>query len=123
MQPLPTSWSLLTWQQLTEAWTVKQRFGGNPHVAAAAALLALGELRVTGQTAVSSDTGETLYTLTGSDGRQWTDTPRQLAHLARLHRGYAVLPDDLRLPPVSGHADRANVVYVLHPEMHSPGPG
>lgn len=109
-EDFPTSWSQLTWQQLTEAWTVKQRFGGNPDVAAAAALLALGELRVTGQTAVSSDTGETVYTLTGSDGRQWTTTPRQLAHLAQQQLPWFAFPygdqGDKEERDDSGHVTR-----------------
>lgn len=41
LQPISKSWSELTWQQLCQAWSVKQRYGGNADVARAAALLAL----------------------------------------------------------------------------------
>jgi len=41
LPPLPQSWSALTWQQLCDVWTAKMRYGGNPDVTAAAALLTL----------------------------------------------------------------------------------
>ena len=41
LPPLPSSWSALSWQQLWDCWTAKLRYGGNPDVARAAALLAL----------------------------------------------------------------------------------
>lgn len=91
---LPQSWSALTWQQLCDVWTAKMRYGGNPDVAAVAALLALTGLtpvaetcptEATGAASGSLDalTGERLYLLADGDGRQYTATPRLLAHIAR----------------------------------------
>lgn len=94
LPPLPQSWSGLTWDQLCRVWSVKMKYGGNPDVAAAAALLALTGLTpvvepcptvATGATSGSLDalTGERLYLLADGDGRQYTATPRLLAHIAR----------------------------------------
>lgn len=94
LPPLPQSWSALTWQQLCDVWTAKMRYGGNADVAQAAALLALTGLtpvaepcptEATGAAGGSLDaqTGERLYLLADKDGRQYTATPRLLAHIAR----------------------------------------
>lgn len=92
--PLPQSWSALTWQQLCDVWQAKMRYGGNPDVAQAAALLALTGLTPVAEPCptVATDaaggsldalTGERLYLLAAGDGRQYTATPRLLAHIAR----------------------------------------
>ena len=82
---LPKSWSELTWQQLTDCWTVKMRFGGNSDVARAAALLTLCGLTVRHDSGASfsRQTGEATSSLKGKDGRFFTVTARELAHLAR----------------------------------------
>ena len=85
LPPLPTSWSALTWQQLCDVWTAKMRYGGNQDVAACAALLALafGEgVKVNGSS-FDGQTGESTYTIEAADGRRFTTTPRELAHLAK----------------------------------------
>lgn len=83
LPPLPSSWSALTWQQLCEAWAVKQHYGGNADVARAAALLALTGCTKICPATVSSITGESVYVLSDGEGRRWTVTPRQLADAAR----------------------------------------
>ena len=84
---LPSSWAALTWQQLCDCWQAKLRYGGNADVARCAALLALCSCQVCRDSiaapAHDPQTGESLYHLKDSDGRLWTTTPRQLAHLAR----------------------------------------
>lgn len=103
LPPLPQSWSAMTWQQLCDVWTAKMRYGGNPDVAAAAALLALTGLtpvaepcptEATGAASGSLDalTGERLYLLAAGDGRQYTATPRQLAHIARQAMPWLAFP-------------------------------
>jgi hypothetical protein len=84
MKPeLPKSWSTLSWQQLCQAWEVKQRYGGNPDAARAACLLS-----ITGCTVCRKDTdchtitGEAVYILEDTDGRRWTVTPRELSYMA-----------------------------------------
>lgn len=81
---LPSSWSSLTWQQLCDCWQVKLRFGGNADVARAAALLSLLGCSV-GRDGIATDmtTGETRYTLSATDGRLFTTTPRELAWMAK----------------------------------------
>ena len=86
LAPLPKSWSELTWQQLVECWQVKIRYGGNPDVARAAALLALLQLTIDhGSLTIdySEQTGERLYHLRSADGRRWTTTPRELSYLSK----------------------------------------
>ena len=87
LPPLPSSWAALTWQQLCDCWQAKLRYGGNADVARCAALLALCSCQVCRDSiaapAHDPQTGEPLYHLKDSDGRLWTTTPRQLAHLAR----------------------------------------
>lgn len=85
LPPLPQSWSALTWQQLCDVWTAKMRYGGNGDVAQAAALLvlALGEKFSVWGFRYDKERGESLYTVEGADGRQWTLSPRELAHMAR----------------------------------------
>lgn len=82
MKSLPTSWSSLSWEQLQSCWRVKQRYGGNPDVARAAALLALLGLdhRVRRE-GTSPVTGESLYVLCGRGGSV-TVTPREVAAVA-----------------------------------------
>ena len=82
---LPKRWSELTWQQLCDCWNVKIRYGGNPDVARAAALMALCGLKAWHESAasVSALTGEALYALCTADGRRWETTARSLAHLAK----------------------------------------
>lgn len=82
---LPLSWSSLSWQQLCLCWQTKLRYAGSPDVARAAALLALCGCSVSRRAPVlaSESTGEMLYPLTGSDGKQWVVTPRQLAQIAK----------------------------------------
>ena len=86
---LPASWSALTWQQLCQMWQVKQRYGGNPDVARAAAVLTLLKLKIeNGKLKVDAPqydarTGEPVYYLTDGDGNVFVTTPRQLAHMAK----------------------------------------
>ena len=87
---LPASWSALTWQQLQDCWQVKQRYGGNPDVARAAALLTLLKLRPTtpprpsqGAGEYDARTGEPVYYLADGEGNVFVTTPRQLAWMAK----------------------------------------
>ena len=83
---LPKCWSDLSWQQLTQCWEVKMRYGGNPDVARAAACLALLGVKSEGMKSekfISALTGEATYTLQGKDHRLFTVTARELAHLAK----------------------------------------
>ena len=85
LNPLPQSWSTLTWQQLCAVWFVKQRYGGNADVARVAAMFALAGCSVCRDVAAatSSRTGEKVYRLLDEDGKQWTVTPRSAAYLAK----------------------------------------
>lgn len=84
---LPKCWSDLTWQQLCQCWEAKMRYGGNPDVARAAALLkmvGLGQNARSNQKAqIDSLTGETRHILSAADGRLFTVTPRELAWMAQ----------------------------------------
>lgn len=96
---LPSSWSALKWRQLWDCWTAKLRYGGNPDAARASALLALCGLETragkvstrpkgsthdgSGADGTDADTGERYYVMQDKDGRRWTVTARQLAHLAK----------------------------------------
>lgn len=109
---LPQSWSALTWQQLTDCWTVKLQYSGNRDAARAAALLALlktdchtpsatngqdGGKESTGcgtgycirLGGINPNTGEQQYLYTTSntaenrEGALLFFTPRQLAYLAK----------------------------------------
>ncbi len=86
--PLPHSWSELTWEQLTQMWTIKIRYGGHPEVARVAALLSLCGLSSCRdddilESQYSKMTGESVYALRGGDGRVWTATAREVSHLAK----------------------------------------
>lgn len=84
MQAIPKSWSDLTWQQLFRCWEAKMRYGGNPDVARATALLKLAGMNQSNQnTQVDITTGETRYTLAAADGGRFTVTPRELAWMAK----------------------------------------
>ena len=95
--PLP-SWSSLSWQQLCLCWQAKLRYGGNPDVARAAALLALvktlplplpdmeGDKWHVERGEVDAMTGEQQYLFSPlhiGRGRGWVFTPRQLSQMAR----------------------------------------
>jgi len=80
---VPQSWSELSWPQLCGCWQAKMHYGGNADVARAAALLAVCGLTVVGREPADSRTGENIYRLKDQDGRLWTVTARELAHLAR----------------------------------------
>ena len=82
---LPASWSGLTWSQLCGCWRCKMRYGGNPDVARAAALLELLGLEVRRQESGdrSQETGEAAYLLEDGDGGLWTVTPRELSQMAK----------------------------------------
>ena len=91
---LPSSWSQLSWQQLTKVWTAKQRYGGNADVARVSACLSLtlGEgFKVQGSR-VDERTGETVYILVGDDGRTWTVTPRELSFMAKQSMAWFDFP-------------------------------
>lgn len=81
---LSHSWSDLTWQQLCQCWEAKMRYGGNPDVARAAALLSLLGCSV-GRDGIATDmaTGETRHILSAANGRRFTVTPRELAWMAK----------------------------------------
>ena len=84
LPPLPHSWSELTWEQLTQMWEAKIRYGGQPDMARAAALLSLCGCYVCRDAIASSPrTGETVYTLKGKDGKLWATTARELSYLAK----------------------------------------
>ena len=83
LPPIPQTWSELSWQQLCGCWQAKMRYGGNADVARAAALLAVCGLTVEGREPADTRTGESIYRLKDRDGRLWTATARELAHLAR----------------------------------------
>lgn len=82
---MPASWSGLTWSQLCGCWRCKMRYGGNPDVARAAALLELLGLEVRSQESGvrSQETGEAAYLLEDGDGGLWTVTPRELSQMAK----------------------------------------
>ena len=93
---LPKCWSDLSWQQLCQCWEAKMRYGGNPDVARAAALLSLAGLSRNTQSNQSSQsnqntqntqidplTCETRHILSAADGRLFTVTPRELAWMAQ----------------------------------------
>lgn len=85
---LPKSWSDLTWQQLCKVWQTKMRYGGNPDVARAAALLELLGCEVCRHHDMPSlcyddKTGERQYTLRSEDGKLFFATPRELSQLAK----------------------------------------
>ena len=88
LHPIPPSWSSLTWRQLADCWACKMRYGGNPGVAAAAALMALCGIREVSRGGYSDSTGEAVYTLKDRDGRLWTATPRELAQMARTMKWF-----------------------------------
>ncbi len=79
---LPKSWSELQWHQLTHVWEVKLRYGGNPDVARAAALMTLCGLSPV-ETAKNNDYGETVYHLRGSNGELFSTTARELSYYAK----------------------------------------
>ena len=92
---IPQSWSALTWQQLCDVWECKVRYGGNPDVARAAALLKTlpqplpqegGEFAVE-RGDIDPVTGEQQYILSAplhrGRGRGWGCSPRSLSQLAR----------------------------------------
>jgi len=93
LPPLPKSWSELSWQQLCAVWACKVRFGGNPDVARAAALISLcrltpvdlsdNRLNVETIKRYNDTTGETVYTLRRDDGSLWTVTPSELSQMAK----------------------------------------
>lgn len=91
LPPLPGSWSALTWQQLCQMWSVKQRYGGNADVAGAAALLALalGDGCRVSRYKCDERTGEQLYILKPETGdspmkpETYVLTARELSHIAR----------------------------------------
>lgn len=84
---LPHSWSELTWQQLCDCWQVKLRYGGNPDVARAAALIALLQCKIQkSKFKIENDeqTGERLFRMSPSS-RDCPDricTAREIAHHA-----------------------------------------
>ena len=98
--PLP-SWSSLSWQQLCLCWQAKLRYGGNPDVARAAALLALvktlplplpdmeGNKGHVERGEVDAMTGEQQYLFSplhkgrGRGWVCWSFSPRQLSQMAR----------------------------------------
>ena len=81
--PLPRSWSGLTWQQLTDCWQVKMRYGGNADVARVSAMIALLGLEDVRNLERENNTGEMLYGLRGKDGSLWTVTAREAAQVAK----------------------------------------
>ena len=87
--PLPGSWSELSWKQLSVCWSAKIRYGGNPAVARVAALLELLGLKpsnsrkFTDNNNVSTSTGEKVFLLCSSDGREFKVTPRELSYMAQ----------------------------------------
>ena len=90
LAPLPKSWSELTWQQLVECWQVKIRYGGNPDVARAAALLALLGLKAYKTTGANETynpvTGEKRYylsTISHQPSSIFSTTPRELSYLSK----------------------------------------
>lgn len=83
LPPLPKSWSDLTWQQLTDCWQVKMRYGGNADVARVSAMLALLGLEDVRSLDRENNTGEMLYGLRGKDGSLWTVTARELSQMAK----------------------------------------
>jgi len=83
LPPIPKTWSELSWPQLCGCWQAKMRYGGNADVARAAALLAVCGLTVEGREPADTRTGESIYRLKDQNGRAWTTTARELAHLAR----------------------------------------
>lgn len=102
LPPIPQSWSELSWQQLTDCWQVKMRYGGNADVARAAALLAICGCTVCSGTAtLDPQTGEPIYLLRYRDGQLLSTNPRQLSHLARQTMPWFDFPyGDPGEPPV-----------------------
>jgi len=97
---LPQSWSALTWQQLCDVWTAKMRYGGNPDVAAAAALLALtlGSKFQVSSFKFDETTGESIYHLKPETCQPETGeaiyvvTARELAWMAKQALPWLAFP-------------------------------
>ncbi len=82
LPPPPSSWSSLTWQQISDMWTVKLTCGSTPDAALCKALLEILGLVVMRREKEDVWSGENVYLLRDSKGRQWTATPRELAYYA-----------------------------------------
>lgn len=80
---LPSSWSSLTWQQLSDMWTVKLRYSEVPDAALCKALLNLLGLTVTGHGEEDGMSGETTYLFRDGGGQMWAATPREIAYYAK----------------------------------------
>lgn len=81
--PLPSSWSSLTWQQLSDMWTLKLRYSEAPDAALCKALLNLLGLTVTGHGEEDGKSGETTYLFRDGGGQMWTATSREIAYYAK----------------------------------------
>lgn len=79
----PSSWSSLTWQQLTDMWALKLTYGSEPNVARCKALLNLLELTVTRCGEGNSLSGEKRYIFRDRGKRLWMATPREIAYYAK----------------------------------------
>ncbi len=86
MQQLPTppsSWSSLTWQQLSDMWTIKLSYGSEPDVTRCKALLGLLGLKVVCRREGDAWSGESVYVFRDHKGQTWTATPREIAYYAK----------------------------------------
>lgn len=81
LPPLPSSWSALTWLQLTQMWTIKIRYAGHPDAARVAALLELSGIdsAAVAEGGMNTVTGELIYVLR----HEWHTTPRELSYYAQ----------------------------------------
>lgn len=83
LSPLPSSWSSLTWQQLSAMWAVKLGYGGEPNLALCKAMFELLGLAVVRRSEENVRSGESTYLLRDHNGQQWTATPREVAYYAK----------------------------------------
>ena len=82
---LPKSWSELSWQQLCDVWSIKQRYGENADAERVSVLLSFLGLKPCNENTVGTDmmTGEKIYMFRTDDGRCYTARPRELAYYAK----------------------------------------
>lgn len=79
----PSSWSSLTWQQLSDMWSIKLGYSVEPDAARCKALLNLMGLSVIRCGEEDVQSGESVYVFRDRKGQLWTATPREIAYYAK----------------------------------------
>jgi hypothetical protein len=83
ISPLPSSWSSLTWQQLSKMWLIKLNYAGESDAALCMALLELLKLTVVCRIEGNVRSGEMSYVFQDVRGRSWVASPREIAYYAK----------------------------------------